>query len=340
MESPVTVLLASRAFFERYDADLQRISAIDGPRGPIERIAIPDGDGERVSDEDMARITVGFASGDMGGRPEVPLRRRLLGAARRAPNFQWLHVSSVGTDDPIYPELIEKGIFVSNSPGSNSEPIAVTTLGVLLSLARRLPWYAEAQQAHEWRQAMRDEQPKDLRGQVVTIVGLGTIGGYLARFLRPLGVHIIGVRRTPAGVEDGVDEWVSPDRLAEVLPRTQWLILAAPLTSQTRGMIDAQALALLPPGAHVMNVGRGAVMDADAFAAAIRSGHLAGGYLDVFAQEPLPSDSPLWDLPNVILTPHDSAVSQGNAPRADAMFLEELERWQRGEQPLRVVAVE
>lgn len=336
----MTVLLASRAFFERYDAELQRISAIPGPRGPIERVEIPEGEGARVSDEDMARITVGFASGDMGGRPESPLRRRLLGAARRSPSFEWLHVANVGTDDPIYPELIAKGVVVSNSPGSNAEPIAVTTLGVIIALNRRMASYAEAQRAHEWRQAMRAEAPIDLRGQTVTIVGLGTIGGYLARFLRPLGVHIIGVRRTPAGVEDGIDEWASPDRLSEVLPRTQWLVLATPLTSQTRGMIDARALALLPRGAHVVNVGRGAVMDEQAFVEAIRSGHLAGGYLDVFEQEPLPADSPLWDLPNVILTPHDSATSQGNAPRADAMFIEELERWQRGEQPLRVVAVE
>ncbi|MDA0301914.1 MAG: D-2-hydroxyacid dehydrogenase [Chloroflexi bacterium] len=336
----MTVLLASRAFFQRYDAELERISTTSGPRGPIERVEVPEDEVGRLSPEDMERITVAFSSGDLQDRPELGLSRRLYGAARRAPNLEWLHVSNVGTDDPIYAELIAKGAAVSNSPGSNAEPIAVTTLGAMLSLARNLPAYAEAQRAHEWRKLRRTESPADLRGQTVTIVGLGTIGGYLAAFLRPLGVHIIGVRRRPAGAEDGVDEWVSPDRLAEVLPRTQWLILATPLTSQTRGLIDARALALLPSGAHVLNVGRGPVMDEDALVEAIRSGHIAGAYLDVFAQEPLPADSPLWDLPNVILTPHDSSVSLGNTPRADEIFLEELERWQRGEQPLRAVAVE
>lgn len=336
----MTVLLASRAFFEQYDADIARLSAIDGPRGRIERVEVPEDEVGRLAPEDMERITIAFLSGDMGDRPELGLRRRLLGAVRRAPHIEWLHVSNAGTDNPVYAELMEKRIVVSNSGGSNAEPIALTTLGVLLAMARGLPRYVEGQRNHEWRVASRTETPPDLRGQTVTIVGMGAIGGFLASFLRPIGVHIIGVRRTPAGAAEGVDEWVPPGRIAEVLPRTQWLVLAAPLTEQTRGMIDANALALLPPGAHVLNVGRGPVMDEDALIASIRSGHLGGAYLDVFAQEPLPADSVLWDLPNVILTPHDSAISQGNAPRASAIFIEELERWQRGEQPKRSIVAD
>ena len=148
-------------------------------------------------------------------------------------------------------------------------------------------------------------------------------------------MRIIGVRRTPATAADGVDEWVPPDRLAEVLPRTHWLVLATPLTPETRGLIGAQALALLPAGAHLLNIGRGPVVDEAALIEALRSGHLAGAYLDVFAKEPLPEESPLWDMPNVIITPHDSATSRGNLARVNAIFLEELERWQRGEQPKR-----
>ncbi len=329
----MTVLLASRAFFDAYDAEIERLSALDGPRGPIERVEVPEDEVGRLPAETLERLTVAFSSGDL----DAGLRRRLYGAARRASHLEWLHVSNVGTDDPIYDELMEKGIAVSNSAGSNGEPIAVTTLGALIALARRLPSYAAAQRAHEWRQVPRPEAPADLRGQTVTIVGLGTIGGFLAAFLRPLGVHLIGVRRTPAGAADGVDEWVPPDRLAEVLPRTQWLVLATPLTAQTRGMIDAAALALLPQGAHLLNVGRGPVVDETALIEALRSGQLASAYLDVFEVEPLPADSPLWDLPNVMLTPHDSAASTGNSPRASAIFLEELEHWQRGEQPTRSV---
>ena len=298
---------------------------------------MPEDEVGRLDPADMERITVAFASGDMGDRPELQLGRRLYGAARRAPNLQWMHVSNVGTDDPIFAELMDKGIAVSNSAGANGEPIALTVLGALLALARRLPLYGEQQRGHEWKKMLRPESPVDLRGQTVTIFGLGSIGGFLASFLRPIGTHTIGVRRTPAGAEDHVDEWVSPDRLEEVLPRTDWLVCTAPLTAQTRGRIDASAIALLPKGAHLINVGRGPVIDEEALIAALRSGHLAGAYLDVFATEPLPADSPLWDLPNVMLTPHDSAASRGNAGRAAMIFLEELERWQRGEQPMRSV---
>ena len=336
----MTVILASRTFFEAHGADVARISGIAGPHGPIERIEVPEDESGRLPPEQLERITVAFPSGDLGNRPELGLRRRLYGAARRAPHLEWLHVSNVGTDDPIYAELIAKGVLVSNSPGSNAEPIAVTALGMLLSMARGLARHAEAQRAREWRPTPYAELPPDLRGQTVTVVGLGAIGGLFASFLRPLGVHIIGVRRTPAGAAEGVDEWAPPDRIVDVLPRTQWLVLCAPLTEQTRGLIDARALAALPRGAHLLNVGRGPVVDGEALIEALRSGHLAGAYLDVFDVEPLPAESPLWTLPNVILTPHDSGASQGNTPRANAIFLEELERWQRGEQPLRLVRLD
>ena len=333
----MTVLLASRKFFERHGAAIDRLSALGGPRGPIERVVVPEDEVGRLAPEDMERITVAFSSGDLQDYPELPLGRRLYGAARRAPNLEWMHVSNVGTDDPIYAELMDKGIAVSNSAGSNGEPIALTALGALLALARGLPHYGEQQRRREWKKVLRPEAPFDLRGQTVTIFGLGTIGGFLASFLRPIGTHTVGVRRTPAGPEDHVDEWLSPDRLEEVLPRTDWLVIAAPLTAQTRNRIDAKALALLPQGAHVINVGRGPIIDEEALIASLRSGHIAGAYLDVFAVEPLPEDSPLWEMPNVILTPHDSAASRGNTGRADLIFLEELERWQRGEQPTRSV---
>ncbi len=332
----MTVLLASKTFFERYGAEIDRINATPSPRGPIERVEIPEEDGVRLAAEDMERITVALASGDLMDNPELGLRRKLYGSARRITKLEWLHTATVGLDDPLFGELIDKGILVSNSPGSSAEPIALTMLAGMLSLARNLPFYANTQRAHQWDPKERPRTPDDLRGQTVTIVGLGAIGGLFASFLRPIGVNVIGVRRTPAGAADGVDEWITPDRLAEVLPRTQWLALAAPLTAQTRGMIDAKALALLPEGARVLNVGRGQLIDEDALIAAIKSGHIGGAYLDVTAEEPLPTESPLWDLPNVIITPHSSNNSTGNNARSSAMFVEELERWQRGEQPTRV----
>ncbi|MEX2446414.1 MAG: D-2-hydroxyacid dehydrogenase [Dehalococcoidia bacterium] len=331
----MTVLLASRRFFERYDARLAEIEALAGPRGPVERVELPEEPDARLAPADLERITVAYASGDLRERPELGLARKLYGSARRAPSLEWLHVSNAGLDDPIYAELMGRGVAVSNSSGANAEPIALTTLGAMLMLARGFLGWAEAQRERAWRTVPPEAGPRDLRGQTVVVVGLGAIGGHFASFLRPLGVHIVGVRRTPAGAEDGVDEWVPPERLSEVLPRADWLVLAAPLTPQTQGMVDAGALALLPRGAHLLNVGRGALVDEAALIDALRSGHLGGAYLDVFEEEPLPDASPLWGLPNVIVSPHSSAVSLGNGDRADAIFLGELERWQRGERPLR-----
>ena len=159
------------------------------------------------------------------------------------------------------------------------------------------------------------------------ICGLGAIGGELARLARAFGLHVIGVRRSPPRPEDTADEIVHPDQLDEVLRRADWLAVTANLTTETRGAINAQRLAPLPPGAHVINVARGPIIEQAALIERLQSGAIAGAYLDVVEVEPLPADSPLWDLPNVILTPHASWAARGNANRARAIFLSNLESW-------------
>ena len=142
---------------------------------------------------------------------------------------------------------------------------------------------------------------------------------------------MIGVRRRPRTAEDEVDELVQPDRLDEVLRRADWLAVTANLTPETRGAISAERLALLPRGAQVINVARGAIVDEPALTAALQSGALGGAYLDVFAVEPLPPESPLWTLPNVIVSPHNSWAARGNVERARLIFLANLEAWLRGD---------
>ena len=139
------------------------------------------------------------------------------------------------------------------------------------------------------------------------------------------------MRRSPRTAEDAVDELVHPRDMDRVLPRADWLVVAAPRTPQTEGAISAARLALLPPHAHLINIARGKIVDEPALIDALQSGALAGAYLDVVAQEPLDPASPLWDLPNVILTPHSSWVGQGNPERARLIFLDNLERWLRGD---------
>jgi phosphoglycerate dehydrogenase-like enzyme len=142
---------------------------------------------------------------------------------------------------------------------------------------------------------------------------------------------VIGVRRNPGLAVGAVDECHPPAMLDELLPRTDWLVLACPLTAETRNRIDAAALARMPAGARLLNVSRGEVVDETALIAALRSGHLGGAYLDVFREEPLPATSPLWDLPNVIVSPHDSSPSAGNVARQTTLLIRNLERLLAGE---------
>jgi D-2-hydroxyacid dehydrogenase (NADP+) len=153
----------------------------------------------------------------------------------------------------------------------------------------------------------------------------------MARIAQALGMHVIGVRHSSRQPEDPVDEMHPPAALDQLLPRAQWLALTCPLTDETRGMIDAGRLARLPQGARLVNVARGEIIDEQALIAALMSGHLGGAYLDVFEHEPLPAESPLWDLPNVVLSPHNAAASTGNDARATAMFLHNLDLSARGE---------
>ena len=236
-----------------------------------------------------------------------------------------------GVDNAVYQRLLARGVRLTTSAGASAEPIAQTAIAGLLYLARGFPHFLDAQRRRSWEAL--PQPPVDLDAQTLTVVGLGGIGSHIARLGRALGLHTIGVRRSPPRPDDPVDELHPPERLPELLPRTDWLALACPLTPQTRGLIDSRALAGLPPGAHLLNVGRGELVDEPALIEALGKGELAGAYLDVFAEEPLPASSPLWDLPNVLVTPHASSASRGNATRQTARFLENLVRFGQG-QPL------
>jgi phosphoglycerate dehydrogenase-like enzyme len=238
-------------------------------------------------------------------------------------------VFNVGIDHPIYREMLERGVRLTTSAGSTAEPIAQTAIMGLLALARGLPRWLVAQRAHQW-DPERKVPPRDLRGQTAVIVGLGKIGAEIARLARVLGLKVIGVRRGARGPDDPVDEMHAPAALPELLGRCDWLVIACPLTDQTRGLIDAAMLARLPQGARIINIARGEIVAEAAMIAALRSGQLAGAYLDVFETEPLPPESPLWDLPNVLVTPHNSSASSGNEQRVLEIFLDNLARWQRG----------
>ena len=291
---------------------------------------------EAIADEPV-QVDAAFISRDITGLSLKHVVLEELAACyrvlRRSQQLSWVHTHSAGADRPIYAELMARGVAVSTSSGANADVVAQTAVAGLLALSRRFPQLMAAQARREWAPLMAGPLPPDLAGQTVVLLGWGPIAQRIQPVLALLGLHVVVVRRTAEPAGPGV-ETVAFTELQHVLPRAQWLLLACPLTPQTHGLIDAAALALLPRGAHVINVARGEVTVESALVAALQNGHLGGAFLDVFEHEPLPAESALWGLPGVMVTPHSAGPSAGNAARTAAIFLNNLQRWVQG-QPLR-----
>jgi len=296
----------------------------------IHWIHLPADPEARLDEATIGQIEVAFYSRDIyEKRP-----RSFFSAVRKAPNLRWLQTFNAGVDHPIFNEMLERGIRLTTAAGSTAVPIAQSAITGLLMLSRGfLPWL-NAQRSHQWMRVSGDKQPPDLDGQTLCVLGLGSIGAEIARLAQALGMKVIGVRRTPRSNADTIEEIVPPGALAEVLPRCPWLAIACPLTDETKRMIDASMLARLPAGARIINIARGEIVDEAALIAALQSGHIAGAYLDVFEKEPLPPESPLWDMPDVICTPHNSGQSNGNDARIIDIFVHNVGQW-CADKPLR-----
>jgi len=247
--------------------------------------------------------------------------------------LRWVHIHSAGTDRPVYQAMLQRGVQISTSSGANARVVAATALAGVLALNKRFPMLWAQQQQRQWVPLLGPGRiPRDLPGQTATVVGWGPIGQEIARLLQALGLRVNAVRTQARSQEAGV-RMLTFEELSQVLGESDWLILACPLTPRTQGLVNARLLQALPAGAQLVNVARGEVVVQDDLLAALRSGHLAGALLDVFEHEPLPADSPLWGLPNVMITPHAAGHSDGNAGRVQQMFLDNLQRWLSG-QPL------
>jgi D-2-hydroxyacid dehydrogenase (NADP+) len=242
-----------------------------------------------------------------------------------APNLAWMHGFNAGTDHPVFGQLLANGVRLTTSSGAAATPIAHTVLMYLLAMTRDVPRFHRRQAARDWDQ--RDIL--DMEERTVGVIGMGPIGREVARLCAEFGMRVIGMRRTPRG-DEPCETWPLAS-LPELLPLVDDLVLAVPLTDDTRGLIGAAELAMMPRGAHLANIGRGALIDEPAMIASLQGGHLGAAALDVFTVEPLPQDSPLWTMPNVIITPHSSGNTAITRRRAAAMFLDNLGRYRRGE---------
>jgi len=252
----------------------------------------------------------------------------------RAPKLRWVHTSAVAVETLCLQDLFARGVAVSNTRGVQAVPIAEHVMAVVLAFAKQLPAVLDNQRRAHWAQneLIGLHLPWLLRGRTLGLIGVGTIGAEIAARAKAFGMRVVAVRRRIGhDAIKNVDDTFGPEQLSDMLAQCHVVVVAAPLTPYTQGMLGAREFQQLPRGALVVNVGRAKIVDTDALIDALRSGHLGGASLDVFPQEPLPSDHPLWSCPNVILSPHTSGFRDGHWQEAVELFAENLERFERGE---------
>jgi phosphoglycerate dehydrogenase-like enzyme len=251
-----------------------------------------------------------------------------------APQLRWLHSSAVAVGTLCLDELAARGVVVTNTRGVQGGPIAEHVFATLLALTHGLPFALDRQRARTWAQNefVGPRLPVRLAGLCLGVVGLGSIGAEVARLGVAFGMRVIGIRRHPErGAPLGVHAVWGADRLDDLAAAADVFVVAAPLTGETDALLDARRIARLKPGAWLVNVARGQLVDEAALVAALESGALSGAALDVFTQEPVPAESPLWRAPNLLLTPHTSGFRHGHWDDAVDVFIDNLRRWDRGE---------
>jgi phosphoglycerate dehydrogenase-like enzyme len=260
-----------------------------------------------------------------------------------ARNLKWLHSTAAGVGQLMYPELRQSGIEVTNASGVHAIPMTEHIIGTLVALARRFQDCFRYQQQARWaQQELWDSalRPRELHGQVVLFIGFGAIGRSVAEAAAPLGVRVWAVTRSGNGDSNLAEKFFPTSKLHDALSQADFVILAAPETPETRGMMGAAEFARMKPTAYFLNVSRGALVDEPALIAALEGRAIAGAALDVASQEPLPPESPLWKLDNAFITPHISAVSEQLWTRQTDLLLENLERWFSGRELLNRVNLE
>jgi phosphoglycerate dehydrogenase-like enzyme len=286
-----------------------------------------------------ARLVVGWSPADFGAaaaEAEVIVACSapadvVVPVLRGAPQVRWIHSIAAGVDNLLAPEIVDAPIVLTNARGAYSVSLAEWAMGAVLHFAKDVRRLIRSQEARRW-------DPFDVRliqGRTLGIVGYGDIGRRTAERARAFGMKIVAVRREP-GVDPSCDEVFGRDRLGDALARSDYVVAAAPLTPETRGLIGAAAFQAMKPDAVLINVGRGPVVDEAALVAALQTGRLRGAALDVFEREPLSPESPLYSMENVLLSPHSADHFAGWRESSMRLFLENLALF-RASAPLRNV---
>ena len=323
-----------------------RRSPADGPVRVLEWVRFPNGiwnlprELTRQIEADVPDVKVSSPDTRDEANALLPEVDVVLGFAVRPANLgratrlRWIHSTAASVTGVLFPELVASDVVVTNARGLHADAMAEHALAMMLAFARKLHHARDAQRVREWTQAPQWEEPPaigSLAGATLGLVGLGAVGSAIAVRARAMGMRVIAVRVHPAPEPAPADEQWHVSRLRELLPRVDWLVLAAPHTPDTVRLIGREELQLMRPSARLMNLGRGALVNEAALIDALRTRRIAGAALDVFEEEPLPRTSPFWDLPEVILTPHTSGLGPHYWERAVAQFTANLRRFIAGE---------
>jgi len=257
-----------------------------------------------------------------------------------AGKLRWIHSPAAAVHQFMFPELIKSDVILTNAREVHGPVVAEHVIAIIFALAKNIPEAVRLQGKHMWGQESiwrSQSRPRELAGATLGLVGLGSIGGEVAKRAAALAMRVLAVRENPTKeVPEGVTHVYAPAHLPTLLEKSDYVVLAAPLTPSTRQLINAERLSQMKSHACLINVGRGPLIDEIALAAALRNHQIGGAALDVFEQEPLPSESPLWDLENLLITPHTAGLTEKLWDRHYELFTENLRRY-LAKQPLLAV---
>lgn len=253
----------------------------------------------------------------------------------KLPNLKWAQLASAGADRVLKsPAVMNRDVVLTNASGVHAIPISEHILSFMFAFARNLPRYMRSQVAGKWE---RLTEIKELEGTTVGLIGVGKIGERTAEKAKALNMKVLGIRRNPQRSSPFVDKMYGPESLDKVMAQSDWIVVAAAGTSETHGLIGEPELAAMKKSAVIINIARGAVIQEKALLRALQENRIAGAGLDVFEKEPLPESSPLWQMPNVIITPHVAGVTPYYVDRLIDIFVENLKRYQAGDPLINVV---
>jgi phosphoglycerate dehydrogenase-like enzyme len=317
-----------RAVDERLDVRFQP-DLLPPPRYPSDHRGV---EGFHRTPEQEARFTKLVAHAEILYGIPGDTGEGLAWAVRAARGLRYVQATAAGAGQQVRAAALEPGelerVAIASASGVHAVPLAEWSILGLLAFTKGLPRLRRDTAERRW-----DHYPvAELRGQTLLVVGVGAIGLEVARLANAFGMRVLGVKRDPDEPVPYVESVHPPERLRDLVADVDAIVITLPLTDETRGLVDRETIERMRDGAIVVNVGRGAVVDEDALVDALRAGRLAGAALDVFAEEPLPESSPLWELENVLISPHTAALSWHENERIVELFAENLRRYLRGDE--------